>query len=113
MKCSYCGMKGATMGCGLARCNKNFHYACAVELALPEGLTSPYYCNNHRHLADSQALPQVGMGSYGSTAGEGAMVTKKSAAERAAVRGESSFAHMAGARASRWHGGHHSYFSSE
>jgi hypothetical protein len=56
-KCSDadCGLFGATLGCRVKKCKKNFHYPCADKLAVKlhvrmwDGMKLPVACKEHRH----------------------------------------------------------------
>ncbi|KAH9530950.1 hypothetical protein CY35_19G011100 [Sphagnum magellanicum] len=57
IKCSDadCGLFGATLGCRVKKCKKNFHYPCADKLAVKlhvrmwDGMKLPVACKEHRH----------------------------------------------------------------
>nr|XP_045010488.1 PHD finger protein 11 [Jaculus jaculus] len=52
LKCTFCGQKGATVGCDLKSCAKNYHFFCAIkDQALPQadgsGGTYKLLCQQH------------------------------------------------------------------
>lgn len=57
-KCSDpdCGLFGATLGCRVRSCKKNYHYPCADRLSVYlkvrmwDGLKLPIACKEHRHI---------------------------------------------------------------
>src|SRR5207245_2755681 len=53
LKCSYCGKKGATVGCNVMACNKKFHMPCGLvnhsfHSFHHKSGSFPSFCNIHR-----------------------------------------------------------------
>jgi len=49
IKCSKCGQLGGSIGCGMPKCKRSYHYRCAKEAgALFSKKTHSLYCDQHR-----------------------------------------------------------------
>lgn len=47
-RCSYCSTKGAGLGCSVKKCEKNFHYLCALATdCILDSQKYIIYCNSH------------------------------------------------------------------
>lgn len=48
IKCSKCGQKGGSIGCGMPKCKRSYHYRCGKEAgALFSKKTHSLYCDKH------------------------------------------------------------------
>ncbi|KAM3608437.1 uncharacterized protein V6R79_025356 [Siganus canaliculatus] len=63
--CSHCRDKGATVGCEVKRCQKSYHYPCAIEAgaeSVEDQEQEKYYlyCSNHLQHRDENGRPKNG-----------------------------------------------------
>ncbi|XP_031817309.1 histone-lysine N-methyltransferase SETDB2 [Sarcophilus harrisii] len=62
LKCSFCHKKGATVGCDIKKCSKNYHFFCATKdqatMQLDEdGGTYRVFCSKHALRKSNRVLP--------------------------------------------------------